>query len=173
MFNKGADTIADTYPFPAKIVVKNSTLTLRERGCYFLWLTYSKMATIRIAKVSSTINSSYVLIEKASFRSRLGNGGIYTLSASRVSIVCFPLLVGIVRHLCRCSFCIRNGALTPNGEWFFHSSSRKSGKIPVPVLLIGSTLLVVSDEFRYTTWILKTANEKRCLFCQPQPFVRG
>ena len=62
MLNKEADTIADTYPFPAKIVVKNSTLTLRERGCYFLWLTYSKMATIRIAKVSSTINSSYVLI---------------------------------------------------------------------------------------------------------------
>ena len=63
MLIKGADTIADTYPFPAKIVAKNSTLTLQERGCYFLWLTYSKMATIRIAKVSSTINSSYVLIE--------------------------------------------------------------------------------------------------------------
>lgn len=62
MLIKGADTIADTYPFPAKIVAKNSTLTLQERGCYFLWLTYSKMATIRIAKVSSTMNSSYVLI---------------------------------------------------------------------------------------------------------------
>ena len=87
MLIKGADTIADTYPFPAKIVAKNSTLTLQERGCYFLWLTYSKMATIRIAKVSSTINSSYVLIENASFRSRLGNGGIHTLSAPQVSIL--------------------------------------------------------------------------------------
>lgn len=35
MLIKGADTIADTYPFPAKIVAKNSTLTLQERGCYF------------------------------------------------------------------------------------------------------------------------------------------
>ncbi len=45
------------------------------------------MVTISIAKVSSTINSSYVLIENASFRSRLGNGGIHTLSASQVSIL--------------------------------------------------------------------------------------
>lgn len=89
MLIKGADTIAYTYPFPAKIVVKNSTLTLQERGCYFLWLTYSKMATIRIAKVSSTINSSYVLIENASFRSRLRIGGIHTLSAPLISILCF------------------------------------------------------------------------------------
>ena len=87
ILNKGADTIAYTYPFPAKILVKNSTFTLRERGCYFLWLTYSKMATMRIAKVSSTMNSSYVLIENASFRSRLGNGGIHTLSAPLVSIL--------------------------------------------------------------------------------------
>lgn len=87
MLIKGADTIVHTYPFPAKISVKNSTFTLLERGCYFLWLTYSKMATIRIAKVSSTMNSSYVLIENASFRSRLGNGGIHTLSAPLVSIL--------------------------------------------------------------------------------------
>lgn len=33
------------------------------------------------------MNSSYVLIENASFRSRLGNGGIHTLSAARVSIL--------------------------------------------------------------------------------------
>ena len=72
MLIKGADTIADTYPFPAKIVAKNSTLTLQERGCYFLWLTYSKIATTSIPKVSNTINSSYVLIENASFHSRLG-----------------------------------------------------------------------------------------------------
>ena len=45
------------------------------------------MVTISIAKVSSTINSSYVLIENASFRSRLGNGGIHTLSAPQVSIL--------------------------------------------------------------------------------------
>ena len=45
------------------------------------------MATTRIAKVSNTINSSYVLIENASFRSRLGNGGIHTLSAPQVSIL--------------------------------------------------------------------------------------
>ena len=87
MLIKGADTIVHTYPFPAKISVKNSTFTLLERGCYFLWLTYSKMATIRIAKVSSTMNSSYVLIENASFRSRLGNGGIHSLSAPLVSIL--------------------------------------------------------------------------------------
>ncbi|RKI59894.1 hypothetical protein D7V82_22770, partial [bacterium 1xD8-6] len=28
MLNKEADTIADTYPFPAKILVKNSTFNL-------------------------------------------------------------------------------------------------------------------------------------------------
>ena len=28
----------------------------------------------------------------------------------------------------RCSSCMRNGALAPDGEWFFRSSSRKSGK---------------------------------------------
>ena len=72
ILNKEVDTIVHTYPFPAKILVKNSTFTLLERGCYFLWLTYSKMATTRIAKVSNTMNSSYVLIENASFRSRLG-----------------------------------------------------------------------------------------------------
>ena len=63
MLIKEADTIAYAYPFPAKISVKNSTFTLLERGCYFLWLTYSKMATIRIAKDNNTINSSYVLIK--------------------------------------------------------------------------------------------------------------
>ena len=67
MLNKVADTIAYTYPFPAKVVDKNSTFTLLERGCYFLWLTYSKIATISIAVVSMTMNSSYVLIENASF----------------------------------------------------------------------------------------------------------
>ena len=72
MLNKEVDTIVHTYPFPAKILVKNSTFTLLERGCYFLWLTYSKIATISIPKVSNTMNSSYVLIENASFRSRLG-----------------------------------------------------------------------------------------------------
>ena len=73
ILNKEADTIADTYLFPAKIIcLKNNTLTLLERGCYFLWLTYSKIATISIPKVSNTMNSSYVLIENASFRSRLG-----------------------------------------------------------------------------------------------------
>ncbi|MCI9175184.1 MAG: hypothetical protein HFH49_09620 [Lachnospiraceae bacterium] len=39
MLNKGADTIEHTYPFPAKISVENSTFTLLERGCYFLWST--------------------------------------------------------------------------------------------------------------------------------------
>lgn len=87
ILNKEADTIAYTYPFPAKILVKNSTFTLLERGCYFLWLTYSKIATISIPKVSNTMNSSYVLIENASFRSRLGNGGIHTLSAPRLNIL--------------------------------------------------------------------------------------
>jgi len=72
MLNKEADTIEHTYPFPANILVENSTFTLSERGCYFLWLTYSKIATISIAVVSITMNSSYVLIENASFRSRLG-----------------------------------------------------------------------------------------------------
>ena len=72
MLNKEADTIEHTYPFPANILVENSTFTLSERGCYFLWLTYSKIATISIPKVSNTMNSSYVLIENASFRSRLG-----------------------------------------------------------------------------------------------------
>ena len=272
MLNKAADTIAHTYPFPAKMLVKNSTLTLQERGCYFLWLTYSKIAITSIPKVSNTMNSSYVLIENASFRSRLGNGGIHTLSAPRVSILCchgsrkgticppaqsctgstdsilswqlnsgqahlgftgsylglrccsskmayqvplrkgsppdgmpwllhgalgvvprgghsglpfagghtsvkpalpnedpaliqgllpqnagypcsllpapgggslcqgvgvlpytrlwayFSPLVGMFRHLCLCSSCMRNGALSTDGEWFFHSSSRKSGK---------------------------------------------
>ena len=33
------------------------------------------------------MNSSYVLIENASFCSRLGNGGIYTLSVHLVSIL--------------------------------------------------------------------------------------
>ena len=77
MLNKEADTIADTYPFPAKYWSKNSTLTLQERRCYFLWLTYSKIATMSIAVVSITMNSSYVLIENASFRSRLGTE-VYT-----------------------------------------------------------------------------------------------
>ena len=81
MFNKGADTIAYTYPFPAKMLVKNSTFTLLERGCYFLWLTYSKIATTSIPKVSSIMNSSYVLIENASFPFTARNGGIHTLSA--------------------------------------------------------------------------------------------
>ena len=72
MFNKAADTIAYTYPFPAKVMNKNSTFTLSERGCYFLWLTYSKIATTSIPKVSNTMNSSYVLIENASFHLRLG-----------------------------------------------------------------------------------------------------
>ncbi len=71
MINKGADTIEYTYPFPAIYWLKNSTFTLSERGCYFLWLTYSKIATTSIPKVSNTMNSSYVLIENASFRSRL------------------------------------------------------------------------------------------------------
>ena len=36
---------------------------MSERGCYFLWLAYSKIATISIPKVSNTMNSSYVLIK--------------------------------------------------------------------------------------------------------------
>lgn len=61
--------------------------------------------------------------------------------------------------------------------WMVNGSAahlpRRAGKFPYPCRIIGSTHLVVSGEFQYTTWILKTANEKRCLFCQPQPFVRG
>ena len=45
------------------------------------------MATISNPIVSNTINSSYVLIENASFPPRLGNGGIHTLSAPLVSIL--------------------------------------------------------------------------------------
>lgn len=63
MLNKAVDTIAYTYPFPAQYRLKNSTFTLSELGCYFLWLTYSKIATISIAVVSITMNSSYVVIK--------------------------------------------------------------------------------------------------------------
>lgn len=47
------------------------------------------MATISNPIVSNTINSSYVLIENASFPPRLGNGGIHTLSAPLVNILYF------------------------------------------------------------------------------------
>ncbi len=53
---------------------------LLKRGAIFYKLTYSKITTARIVKASSTINFSYVLIEGASFRTRLGNRGIHTLS---------------------------------------------------------------------------------------------
>lgn len=71
MLNKVADTIAYTYPFPAKTVNKNSTFTLSERGCYFLFFMF-RIATISKAKVSMICNSSYVLIKNASFLPRLG-----------------------------------------------------------------------------------------------------
>ena len=67
MLNKEADTIVYTYPFPAKrILLRNSTFTLLERGCYFLFFKF-RIATISRPKVSKTINSSYVLIRTASF----------------------------------------------------------------------------------------------------------
>ena len=62
MLNREADTIVYTYPFPAKILVKNSTFTLLELGCYFLFFMF-RMATISKAKVSMICNSSYVLIK--------------------------------------------------------------------------------------------------------------
>ena len=66
ILNKEADTIEYTYPFPAKIQVKNSTFTLLERGCYFLCV-YVKIATISKAIDVISCNSSYVLIKNASF----------------------------------------------------------------------------------------------------------
>ena len=114
MLNKEVDTIVHTYPFPAKILVKNSTFTLLERGCYFLWLTYSKIATTSIPKVSNTINSSYVLIENASFRSRLGNGGIHTLSAPLVSILYCHGATGARLHRFRLG---RSGLSLPEPTW--------------------------------------------------------
>ena len=44
MLNKEADTIADTYPFPAKILVKNSTFNLSE-VLSELWVFYKKTGT--------------------------------------------------------------------------------------------------------------------------------
>lgn len=41
MLNKTADTIAYTYPFPAKYWLKNSTFTLSELGRYFLFFIFS------------------------------------------------------------------------------------------------------------------------------------